>query len=274
MLIQEVIKMKRKAFTLIELLVVVSIIALLISILLPGLNKAREAAYRIKCLTNMRALTQSWRIYAHDNDENLVFSCQRASAQETDESGTPTSEYSWLGNSDYIVAPPANVTEDWLIERVIEAGKMWKYCPSVENYRCPSSKEFGEVVTYTIISPMHGLYWPSAYDPAKADGMYNKKLTSIYNPSGRAVFIDEGKITYDDYGVYYSRPMWWDPPCVRHNKGETLSFADGHAEYWKWESEYTLEIAEQRRYNVLDPGSPDLEKWQRAFWGKLGYVPN
>jgi prepilin-type N-terminal cleavage/methylation domain-containing protein/prepilin-type processing-associated H-X9-DG protein len=60
---------KTKAFTLIELLVVVAIIALLISILLPSLARARELSKRTVCSANLRGVGQACKIYAQENEE-------------------------------------------------------------------------------------------------------------------------------------------------------------------------------------------------------------
>ena len=73
---------KRRGFTLVELLVVIAIIAILMAILLPALNRAREQGRRAVCLNNLKQLTLAWIMYADENDDRIVNGTNRDRAGE------------------------------------------------------------------------------------------------------------------------------------------------------------------------------------------------
>src|SRR5438094_6631465 len=73
-------KTNQHAFTLIELLVVIAIIAILASLLLPALARAKEQARAIKCLSNEKQIALGYLLYASDNSEYLPLAAHEGDA--------------------------------------------------------------------------------------------------------------------------------------------------------------------------------------------------
>ena len=240
---------KSKAFTLIELLVVIAIIAVLMAVLMPALGRAREQGKRAVCLNNERQLTLAWIMYADENEGKIC----AANVGHSDDG--------WVAEMD---------RDDPIADQIasMQAGRLYPYCQNLKLYKCPTGVR-GEMRTYSIVSSMNTNIGSSE------KGEVFKNKTRIRRPGERIVFVDEGRISNFAFNVHYDEPRWKDLPPLRHGDGTNFSFVDGHAEYWKWGDPRTIDYSNGEG-NVgsrqHDPVNPDLTRFTRAVWGKLGYV--
>ncbi len=267
---------KQKGFTLIELLVVIAIIALLMAILMPALNRAREQGKRAVCLNNLKQLTLAWIMYADENDDKLV----NGAAGET--GNVHADEPPWVSK---IVATDwssgGQLTEEQQKD-AIKNGALWPYVKQIKLYRCPTGSR-GEMLTYAIMFSMNGIAYQMVLGKP---GVFIKKRSEIHNPAPayRLVFIDEGWMSPDAFAVNYDSEQWFEAPPVRHGDGTNVSFADGHCDYKKWRGTDTIKRGKAALFHssqAWEGGTPetpegfqDLYWMQKGTWGRLGYTPS
>ena len=247
---------KSRGFTLIELLVVIAIIALLMGILIPALSRAREQGRRAACLHSLRGLVLAWVMYVDDNDGRLV----RGQAGDN-------GWVKFLGT-----LPNERPIEEQL--DAIKDGLLFEYTKMAKLYRCPVA-ERNEMRTYSTVHSMNGLKFTGS-------GQVYKRLSEIKRPGERLVFLDDYGEDWDAcWAIWYTQPSWWNPIPMRHHKGTTLAFADGHCDSWGWRDQRTIDYGNEpwavsesgAGIDKNQPGNVDLMKLQRAAWGSLGYDP-
>ena len=231
-------QLARQAFTLIELLVVVAIIAILASLLLPALGKAKSKATGIACINNTKQLMIAYLIYAHEHNDQAVDAAN------------------WLARK--LPAGPGGTWLDWVttpintnVDALVNPAQcvLAPYLGQSKNvFKCPAdtflsgpqrAKGWRERVRSVAMNAFSGTDadasglglwrgWKRTTDPARR------------GPTDLIVLLDEHPDSINDaywiatlngYGGLYG---WCDLPATYHNGAGGFAFLDGHSQVKRW----------------------------------------
>lgn len=288
------VRRKLKAFTLIELLVVIAIIALLISILLPSLSRARELSKRLVCQSNIKGIGTSAKIYANDNNEKWMIAAFKEGAIDNEGvnylkvSGTISK---WPNTTD-----PGEVGFDREFESTSEtpafpdAGSVdlsvtrayWLMVRSgditVQQFICPSSSDesdrtenlelYYDFEGYRTVS--YGYQVPfGPRDTRPREGMDNRQVVAadkgpFYISPQNGPGWDEaginGLITTDDSPKRWRRFNSSNHGGRSNGEGQNCLFADGHASF---ERKPTAGIDSDNIYTLMNIEWGTIEGFNR-----------
>jgi len=263
------------AFTLIELLVVIAIIAILASLLLPALSRAKMRGQSISCLAKLKQLQLAWIMYCDDNEsrmpQNIASDCNDGAFG----SGKDPQDPKYLSGGIYAawVLGSADAAPGWTNNLNIMQGTLWPYLISLEVYKCPADVVTERNRTYSMNCWMNGI---NSYDgsgnpqPWNNNCVWFRKTTDLVGKieqTAAFVFIDENPKSIQD-AYFVENPavstLWIDSPAHYHLNGGNLSYVDGHAENKRWsDSQVLADVFKGKDGFTYDSSSGDL-RWLQA----------
>ncbi len=228
----------QRGFTLIELLVVVSIIALLISILMPSLSRARKQAKTVVCRSNIRQVGMGALYYAHDYHDQLFPAAINAGTEFPDIGGA----WARLYGEHNIVEPGLLYPYVYHMDAVVE-------CPSNgrrTTYSSTGPNMFGGDTAldfdYTMIGNVQGARTSGKtqmayFNRPQQYGIWARPPVTM--PSRRVIKMQSLAIFVEEHTRFWNEStddgLWGnaDQISVRHNGGSNMVFLDGSVKLFK-----------------------------------------